>query len=498
MQIFAPDPTAISRLSPDGRTLWTARYGTAAHNKDGDEYIPLIFEDVDLASGAVMLNTAVQSLPPNGDGSAISPDGAQVALDIGPGHTDTTLIAIFDRTEQALDGVATLPADRAKVDFLTPERVLLTTNPPNIFGKAPGLYLWNLTEDAPRMLRKPDIAPVCPGAGGAPHRAIAAEIAAGRMPAADWAVSEDGAEITLLLPSLSGGSCLQRWDVATGRPKPTINTRTRFTSLTFTVADGPYAMTPEAGDLKLLSRAGEISLRGCAGAAHHFPDGSDPLILCEGKDATTLHHGYSGQRIWHGPALAPLTAVSHDPLTPRLIMARADGRITIWDSAERGYQIARTTTPVTLAQADDDHIAVLTDGAAPRFFDPIGRLTNAADPTLIARVQPNDGPELLILSATGAAAKGEPCEALSAPDAIHSSDSPSGRRAVVETIEGNTVFDKATCLPLIRMDARTIGSGPLLVSDELLWAPFPGEISVFPLTIPAAEALAGLHARSGG
>jgi hypothetical protein len=48
------------------------------------------------------------------------------------------------------------------------------------------------------------------------------------------------------------------------------------------------------------------------------------------------------------------------------------------------------------------------------------------------------------------------------------------------------------------MDARTIGSGPLLVSDDLLWTPFPGEISVFPLTIPPAEALASLHARSGG
>ena len=58
------------------------------------------------------------------------------------------------------------------------------------------------------------------------------------------------------------------------------------------------------------------------------------------------------------------------------------------------------------------------------------------------------------------------------------------------------VYDKATCLPVMRLPARTTGDGPLMVSDDLLWAPLPGEVSVFPLTVPPAEALASLHARA--
>ncbi len=177
-------------------------------------------------------------------------------------------------------------------------------------------------------------------------------------------------------------------------------------------------------------------------------------------------------------------------------MARADGRITVWDAAERGYQIARTSAPVTLAQADADHIAILSAEGAPSFFDPLGRLTEAVDPAVIARVQPSDAPQLLALNAVGAPEAAETCAALSGPDVIHRSDSPSGARTAIETAAGLAVFDRATCLPLVRLTTRTVGSGPLLVSEDLLWAPLPGEVAVFPLTVPAAEALESLHARA--
>ncbi len=180
-------------------------------------------------------------------------------------------------------------------------------------------------------------------------------------------------------------------------------------------------------------------------------------------------------------------------------MARADGRITIWDAAERGYQIARTSAPVTLAQADADHIAVLGADAnrPPRFFDPLGRLTELVDPTLIARVQPGDAPQLLALNAIGAVSAVETCAAFSGSEVIHRSDSPTGARTAIETAAGLTVYDRDTCLPLLRLATRTDGSGPLQVSDELLWAALPGEVAVFPLTVPAAEALESLHARAG-
>lgn len=500
--VYDPKDRAFSRVSPDGATIWTARFGAESQNDDGDSYAPLIFEDVDLASGAISLSTAVQSLPPQSGAAVISPDGAHFAVDLGPDHTDQTLIAVFDRRAQALAGVTSLPAHRARVAFLAPGRLLLATNPPNVFGEAPGLYLWDLADDAPRILRAPGRLPVCPGAGGAPRRVIAAELKAGRLPAADWAVSDagpdGGAEITLLLPSIAGGSCILRWDARTGRQKPSLETDTRYQSLVFAVTGGPYAVQPAKGDLTLISRRGETPMSGCKGAVRHFTGGGDPVILCQNDDGSTLHHGYSGQRKWHGPALPALTAVSHDPLSQRLIMARADGRITIWDAAERGYQIARTSAPVTLMQADADHIAVIGPSGAASFFDPLGRLTEAVDPGLIARAHPGDAPQLLALNAIGAPAPPETCAVLEAADVIHRSDSPTGARTAIETTAGLAVYDRATCLPLIRLATRTVGSGPLLVSEDLLWAPLPGEVVVFPLPVPAAEALESLHARTAG
>lgn len=510
LPIYEAGDNATSRVSPDGATLWTARFGAETQNGDGDSYAPLIFEDVDLASGATSLSTAVQSLPPQSGATqsgatAISPDGAHFAVDLGPGHVDQTLVAVFDRRGQVLAGVTSLPADRVNVQFLAPGRLLLSTNPPNVFGAAPGLYLWNLGEEAPLVLRAPGRMPLCPGVGGAPRRVIAAELKAGRLPAADWAVSDDGAEISLLLPSIAGGSCILRWDARTGQEKPPLKTDTQYQSLAFTVAGGPYAVLPNNDDLRLISHRGETPLTGCQGPVHHFAGGGDPVTLCEGAlesdGATTLHHGYSGQRIWRGPALPVLTAVSYDSLSQHLIMARADGRITIWDAAERGYQIARTSAHVTLAQADADHIAVISPAGAPSFFDPLGRLTMSVDPALIARVQPGNAPQLLALNATAlniidAPGPAETCAALVGPEVIHCSDSPSGARTAIETEAGLAVYDRATCLPLVRFATRTVGSGPLLVSEDLLWAPLPGEVAVFPLTVPAAEALESLHARA--
>ena len=485
-----------SRVSADGETLWTARFGAEAINDDGDVYAPLIFEDVDLASGAISMKTAVQSLPPKGGGAAISPDGALFAVDIGPGHTDRTLVAVFSRARQALAGVATLPADSAQVEFLAPDRLLLTTNPPNIYGAAPGLYLWDLAEDRPRVLRAPGRAPLCPGASGASRRSVAAEIAAGRLPAADWAASETGAEVALLLPSLGGGSCILRWDAATGREVPPVFTRTTYRSLAFAVAGGPYAALPEDGDLTLVSAGAETPLAGCGGAARHFASGGQGLILCEGDRAATLHQGYSGRRSWRGPPLSSLTAAAYDPQGQRLIMARADGRLAVWDAAARGYPVVRGDAPMTLAQPDKDHVAVLIDGGASVVFDLSGDPATEIDPALLARIRPAEQSPLLALAATGPAAPEETCAPLIAANVIHRSDSPSGRRAAIETADGLAVYDRATCLPVMRMATRTAGSGPMLVSDDFLWAPTPGEVMVFPLSVPPAAALASLHSRA--
>lgn len=496
VQIYRPGREAVSRVSPDGATLWTARFGADARNADGVAYAPLIFEDVDLASGEITVNTAVQSLPPGGGAAAISPDGARFAVDMGPGHGDQTLIAIFSRRDQSLVGVTTLPAHRAQVAFLGPDRLLLTTNPPSIFGQAPGLYLWRLAEDRPRVLRAPGRMPVCPDTVGAPRRALAAEIAAGRLPAADWTVSEDGTEIALLLPSLNGGSCILRWDAQTGRQSPTMKTRKQYRKFAFAIAGGPYALAPDIGELTLVSETGAIRLSGCDGAARYIAGGADPLILCASEDGETLHHGFSGQRRWRSPALSALTAAAYDHDARRLIMARKDGRLHLWDGAARAYPVARTQTPATLAQPDRDHVAALVTGAPPSIFDLSGRPLKTVDATLLARIQPVDQPRLLALAATGGAVAAENCAPLVAADVIHRSDSPSGRRAAIETADGLAVYDRATCLPVARFETRTTGSGPMLVSDDLLWAPLPGEISVFPLSIAPGDALASLHARA--
>lgn len=495
-RIYAPGLNAASRVSDDGATLWTARFGAEAHNGDGDAYAPLIFENVDLSNGEGTMTTAVQSLPPRGGATAISPGGARFAVDIGPGHTDRTLIAVFSRESQTLAGVATLPADRAQVTFLGPDRLLLVTNPPNIYGAAPGLYLWNLAEDRPRVLRAPGRTPVCPGGHNAARRAIAAEIAAGRLPAADWAAAEDGSEVALMLPALGGGSCILRWDSETGRQIAPLTTRSTLQSLEFVVAGGPYAAFSSDGDLRLMTTHGETRLKDCGDAARHFTGRGEPLVLCTGQDGATLHHGYSGQRFWRGTAPPTVTAATYDAHGQRLIMASDTGRIAIWDAAPRGYPVARARTEVTLAQPDKDHVAVLAEDAPPVLFDLEGRSVAEVDPDLMARLGPVGQPELLALAATGDAAPVETCGALTAEGVVHRSDSPTGRRSAIETAEGVAVYDRESCLPVLRLTTRTTGAGPMLVSDDLLWAPLPGEVSIFPLGIPLKTALESLHSRN--
>ena len=148
-----------------------------------------------------------------------------------------------------------------------------------------------------------------------------------------------------------------------------------------------------------------------------------------------------------------------------------------------------------MAQPDRDHVAVLAEDASPVVFDLSGRSIPAVDPNLMARLGPVGQPELLALAATGDAAPAETCAALVAEDVLHRSDSPTGRRTAIETANGVTVYDRESCLPVLRLATRTTGSGPMLVSDDLLWAPLPGEVSIFPLSIPSQTALESLHSR---
>ncbi len=324
--VYKPKGGATTRISPDGDTLWSARFGPLQMNEAGEAFTPLMFEDVALATGDVTLRTAVQAVPATGE-AVISPVGALFAIDAGPGDGDRAMIAVFRRDEQSLAGVTTLPSDKVGLKFLDAQRLLLSINPPSPFGAAPGLYLWDLATGGRTMLRRSGAAPVCPGARGLPHAAIIGELAAGRLAPATWVAGPTGT--AMLLPRVSGGSCLLRWSAA-GDPLRTLVFHDSYDSVVYG-GRNLFALTRRAGDAALIGPFGDViaSLTGCRGQAQFFNMDAAPVVFCNDGREVAIHNGLSGQRYWRAASPGPLTTVAYDPAMNRVIGADDQGGLHI-------------------------------------------------------------------------------------------------------------------------------------------------------------------------
>lgn len=144
------------------------------------------------------------------------------------------------------------------------------------------------------------------------------------------------------------------------------------------------------------------------------------------------------------------------------------------------------------------HVAVLSDGHAPKFYDLDGQRSDNVDSALRTRLSAGtQGPVLALgaqLGAQSGAWSRAACADMLPSGAIHTALSPSGARMAVEDASGVSVYDLVTCAPLLRLRARTTGGGPLLPNEDRLWLPLPGELAIFPLSIDLDSALTALRA----
>lgn len=312
-----PDPPAFMALSDDGRALWSARFGAVRRSDEGD-YAPVIFEDVDLVEGRLADRREAASPPVAAPEGAISPDGALFAVDLGPGASDQTVIAVYRRDAKALSAVLTLPSDRARIRFLGPDRLLARVDPPG----AVGLHLWRVGEAAPRALRAPGAQNGCGDRAPAPGA---------------HGVAPDGAEIALISGGGAGGACVEIWS---GEGAPLAAWRAETDRVTVLRAGGPYLLSGGEGAwLADAAGARVASARGCDGEAmlsETMPGA--PLLICAGAPEGRLYFGLSGRLGWRGLRHeGGVTAIAHDPERARVATAGRDGRLRIWDAAARGW-----------------------------------------------------------------------------------------------------------------------------------------------------------------
>ncbi len=398
--VYDPEHPTFTRISRDGLTVWTAHFKPAQRDASGQTFAPLLFEEAELATGTVRLATAVQSVPPDGGSGEISPDGRLFAVDLGPGAGDKTVVGVFHREAQALAGVLTLPSDKAEVQFVGPEHLLVRIDPPNEWPGAPGLYLWKVGEERARTLRMPGIAPACPGTASRPD-----------LPGAVVSLSPDRTELALALADRDGGGCILRWALPGGGEKALLKLDQHAVGLTLLASDGPYLVQDGAGNATLLGdgpAAEAISVAGCPLPlrAHLFrnaDDGAAAMMLCHAPDGTGAIYQRGDIMVWQG-MIHPggITALTYDADLRRLFTAGADGMLRIWDMTPRFRALPGGTGVILLAALLGGDV-LMTGPEAVLRVGPTGTPTGAPIPTggNAVQVLPMGGRLVGVLSGEG-------------------------------------------------------------------------------------------------
>ena len=361
--VYDPQRWTHTRISEDGKTLWTAHFEPERQDEDGEWFAPLLFEEAELATGEVRLATAVKSVAAYGGDASISPDGAHFAVDLGPGEGEETIIAVFRREEQALAGVLALPGDRAGVRFVGPDRILAQLDAPSPWEGAPGLYLWRITEERPVTLREPGAPPVC-DVGDDPAETRGVEVS----------VSPDMTEVALYV---GGGekSCFHRWSLADGRPLATARANDGGEWGRALGPGGPYVFGTPYGAARLLPDAeakAPNALWGCGeGLLRHLPHSSGRNgLFCADRDERALYFGPGGGIGWIGAAQpGGVRAVAFDQTRGRLFTLGADARLRIWDARPRSGAVSRVRELARMIPGPDGRIALLTENRHVRLLD---------------------------------------------------------------------------------------------------------------------------------
>lgn len=337
--VYRPKRPSFMRISRDRRTLWTAHFEPTRKDDAGEAFAPLVFEEVDLATGDISLATAVRSLPPVGGSGDISPDGALFAVDLGPGARNETLIAAFSREAQELAGVVSIPSDRATLRFVGPDRLLIRTDPPNPTHGAFGLHLWTVGEAAASRLFTPQASTACEGA----------EDGAAATPVV--AFSPDEREVALLRSGGPSWSCLSRWRLPGGERASDIALNGAPKRLASLGVGGPYLTGDGEAGAGLEMRATDaarptLRLPRCEGPEVRLlpQPGGGGAVACLGARGA-LYFGGGGAIAWRGEFHdGGVETSSYDPATRRLHTIGADRRLRIWDASSR-FVKADTAAP---------------------------------------------------------------------------------------------------------------------------------------------------------
>lgn len=361
--VYDPERWTHTRISRDGKTLWTAHFEPEQRDEDGEWFAPLLFEEAELATGEVRLATAVKSVAAYSGDASISPDGALFAIDLGPGEGDETIVAVFRREEQALAGVLALPGDRAQVRFVGSDRILAQLDAPSRWTGAPGLYLWRIAEERPVTLREPGAPPVCAD-GDDPAETRGVEVS----------VSPDMAEVAFFI----GGdetSCFYRWSLEDGRPLATVQADDGGEWGRALGSGGPYAFGTSYGAARLLPNAETTTpnaLWGCGeGLLRHLPDASGRSgLFCADRDERALYFGPGGEIGWiGGPQPGGVRATAFDEARGRLFTLGADARLRIWDARPRSGAVVRASDLARIISGPNGRVALLTEDRKVRLLD---------------------------------------------------------------------------------------------------------------------------------
>ncbi len=352
--IYDPDRWTHTRVSADAKTLWTAHFEAETQDETGAWYAPLLFEEIDLATGEERLATAVRSVAAYSGAAEISPDGAFFAVDLGPGEGEQTVIGVFRREAQELAGVLTLPSDRADLWFVGPDRILARVQPPTPGPGAPGFYLWTVGDEAPTVLRPPGETPVCdPGDDPAETRSVGFAL----TPTRDEAV---------LYISGADAACLVRWSMPEGAAQEPVRIGEEGDWAAALAAGGPYVFGSDYWGAERIASPGSPArrLRDCGAGLFGLLDrnGGRESLLCADRDGAAIHFGPSGEMRWSRRLHdGGLKAYAYDSEGRRLFTIGADARLRIWDAGPRSRGLIRVDGALQLSAGPDGRLAALSE-----------------------------------------------------------------------------------------------------------------------------------------
>lgn len=342
-QIHKAAGRSLARMSATDEVLWTVRVEDERQDENGQWFAPLVFEDIDLATGEALQSTAVKTPQSYYQSSDISPDGRLFAFDLGPGEAADTVVGVFHRHAQALAGLLTLPSDAADITFVDGNHLAAVIDPPSVFRSSPGIYLWRVGDETPQRLRAEGDKPVCPADADLPVSDIQALDVNRRLAKPHVSFTPDRSEVGLLLSGAEEGSCLLRWSLPDGAPLPTLNFSDQRTAAFGLRKSGPWLARSDYGAAEAPGPDGDdIYFRDCRRPPIRLFDAASgaPIILCGGGDDGAIHFGASGEARWTGPMHeGGVTAATYDPLRGRLITTGRDARLRLWDAGDRRWTV---------------------------------------------------------------------------------------------------------------------------------------------------------------